>query len=139
VPARTEDGSPQRSIDVRSVLLVDDDDEIRTLGAIVLRKVGGWSVRVAASGAEALALVQAERPDLILLDVRMPELDGPATLALLRARPESAATPVIFLTAESGPGELEADRDREVLGVIAKPFEPLGLAAAIRSLLIRSG
>ncbi|MBK8266662.1 MAG: response regulator [Nannocystis sp.] len=121
------------------MLLVDDDDEIRTLGAIVLRKVGGWAVRVAASGAEALELVRAERPDLILLDVRMPEMDGPATLALLRARPETSATPVIFLTAESGAGELEADRDREVLGVIEKPFEPLGLAAAIRSLLSRSG
>lgn len=120
-------------MELRKVLLVDDDDELRKLGEIVLRKLGRWEARVAASGEEALAIARAERPDLILLDVMMPGMDGLTTLARLREDAATADIPVIFLTAA---GEFEASTGPGVLGVIHKPFEPLGLPAAIRSLLI---
>ena len=121
------------------MLLVDDDDELRTLGAMVLRKLGRWEAVVAASGEEALTLARSERPDLILLDVMMPGLDGLATLARLREDPTTAGIPVIFLTASAtatAAGAPGGGREGGVLGVIPKPFEPLSLPAAIRSLLV---
>ena len=71
-------------MDIRKVLLVDDEEDIRTIGNLSLARVGGWETALAASGTEALALVQSFRPDLVLLDVMMPGMDGPTTFAALR-------------------------------------------------------
>lgn len=117
---------------LRTVLLVDDDPDLRMIGELALRQVGGLAVTVAASGAEALALAAAAPPDVILLDVQMPGLDGPATLAQLRADPRTAAIPVVFLTA-GGRGAALADAD--VHGLIRKPFDPMTLADQLRALM----
>lgn len=119
----------------RRVLLVDDEDDIREVGRMSLELVGGWEVITAASGPEAVALAAREGPEAVLLDVMMPDLDGPATLERLRSVAETRAIPVILLTAKV----LTSDRSRfaelGVAGVIAKPFDPMTLAAQVANLL----
>jgi len=122
-------------MDVRRVLLVDDEDDIRRIGEISLVHVGGFEVSMASSGAEALELAVSERPDVILLDVMMPGLDGPSTLAALRADARTASIPVVFLTAKVQRQEVERYRSLGALGVIAKPFDPMALPEAVRALL----
>jgi len=95
----------------------------------------GWEVRCAASGAEAVALAAAESPDAILLDVEMPQLDGPATVAALRADPAAADTPIVFLTAHDDPDELARLRTLDVAGALAKPFAIDALAGELADLL----
>ena len=95
----------------------------------------GWEVRCTASGAEAVALAAEEPPDAVLLDVEMPELDGPATVAALRAEPVSAQTPVVFLTAHDDPDELARLQALDVAGVLPKPFDVNTLGRQLADLL----
>ena len=91
-------------------------------------------MEVCDSGHDALGLAESFRPDLILLDVMMPVMDGPATLTALRRTPHGSEVPVIFMTAKVQPQEVEAYRDLGVLDVIAKPFDPMTLTQRIRSI-----
>lgn len=117
--------------EVQTILLVDDDEDIRTVAAISLSRVGGWEVLSARSGVEALELAATGRPDLILLDVMMPDLDGPATLARLKDHPETTEIPVVFLTARVQKQELARYVELGAIGVIAKPFDPMQLPRQI--------
>jgi CheY-like chemotaxis protein len=117
------------------VLLVDDEPDIRRIAHISLQRVGKLEVVVASSGLEALVLAARERPDVVLLDVMMPELDGPSTFQRLRAAPETADIPVIFMTAKAQKHEVEAFRSLGAAGVIPKPFDPMTLAAEVRRIL----
>lgn len=116
---------------IRKVLLVDDDPDIRIIGSMSLRNVGKWQVVVAEDGAAAVEAVERERPDLVLLDVVMPGLDGPATLRRIRELPAGATLTVLFLTAKSQ----ETERTRLLAlgaqGVLAKPFSPMLLPRQI--------
>jgi CheY-like chemotaxis protein len=120
---------------IHKVLLVDDEDDIRTIGQVSLSRVGGWQTVLASSGADALTKAAAERPDLILLDVMMPGMDGPTTLARLRAQEATASTPVIFMTAKIQKQEVARYLELGAVGVIGKPFNPLTLPADIKKLL----
>ena len=120
---------------IRKVLLVDDEDDIRTIGQLSLSRVGGWQTLLAASGAEALTQAAAEQPDLILLDVMMPGMDGPTTLGQLRAQEATAKTPVIFMTAKIQKQEVARYLELGAVGVIGKPFDPMTLPAEIKKLL----
>ncbi|ATB27477.1 response regulator [Melittangium boletus] len=120
---------------IRKVLLVDDEDDIRTIGRLSLSRVGKWETVLAAHGAEALEKAAAEQPDLILLDVMMPGMDGPTTLARLRAQESTARIPVIFMTAKIQKHELARYLELGAAGVIGKPFEPMSLPAEIKKLL----
>ncbi|TFY96195.1 response regulator [Ramlibacter humi] len=120
--------------DLRRVLYVEDDPDIRTIATLALETVGGFQLRACASGAEALDAAPAFNPHLLLLDVMMPGLDGPGTLAKLRQLPGMAATPVIFMTAKVQASEMEAYRSLGAIGVITKPFDPMGLAAQVRGM-----
>lgn len=120
---------------IRKVLLVDDEDDIRTIGQLSLARVGGWQTVLAASGAEAVTKAAAEQPDLILLDVMMPGMDGPTTFGQLRANPATAATPVIFMTAKVQKQEVARYLELGAVGVIAKPFDPMTLPGEIRRLV----
>lgn len=112
------------------VLVVDDDPDIRLLARFSLERVGGHRVRLAASGREAVDLVAAEAPDIVLLDLRMPGSDGRATLAELRER--FGPLPVVFLTAQGPARELDG---LDILGVLSKPFDPMELPRQLQELV----
>jgi CheY-like chemotaxis protein len=117
------------------ILVVDDSKLVHELARIALEGQAGWQIRCAASGAEAVALAVAERPDAILLDVEMPEMDGPETVAALRAEPITAQTPIVFLTAHDDPDELARLRALDVAGVLSKPFDVGSLGDELAALL----
>jgi CheY-like chemotaxis protein len=117
----------------QTVLIVDDEEDIRELARISLERVGGLQVIAASSGQQGLELALAEQPDAILLDAMMPGMDGPATLERLKADPDTAAIPVVFLTGSVQ--EVERDRFMALgaLGLLAKPFDPMKLADELRA------
>jgi CheY-like chemotaxis protein len=114
------------------ILLVDDQRDIRSIVGLALGKIGKFEVHVCASGEEALASAAGFGPDLLLLDMSMPVMDGVATLKALRDLGLDA--PAIFFTARLKPGDVERYRDLGVLGVIPKPFDPLKLGAQLREM-----
>jgi CheY-like chemotaxis protein len=120
---------------MRRILVVDDSPLIREAARIGLEAVAGHSVETAQSGEESVARAAAQRPDAILLDVVMPGMDGPATLAALRAGEATRDLPVVMVTgldaATHGP-QLE---ELGAAGMISKPFDPSTLAAQVAQLL----
>ncbi|MES2316492.1 MAG: response regulator [Pseudomonadota bacterium] len=120
--------------ELKLVLYVEDDPDIQMVAQMALEVVGGLALRSCSSGQEALRAAAECRPDLLLLDVMMPGMDGPATLAGLRALPNTAATPVIFMTAKVQAAEVAHYKALGALGVIAKPFDPMQLAQQVRQL-----
>jgi CheY-like chemotaxis protein len=114
------------------ILHVDDEPDIRELVEFSLTLDPGFSVRSCTSGAEALAAATSWSPDMILCDVMMPGMDGPATLTRLRALPQTAEIPVVFMTARAQSRELEHFKSLGAIGVIAKPFDAMMLADAVR-------
>ncbi len=118
--------------ELRRILLVEDDPDIQIVARLALSDLAGFELEVASSGREALEKAPAFAPDLILLDVMMPELDGPSTLRELRRRPALDATPVIFMTAKAQPEEVAEYRSLGALDVIVKPFDPMVLGEEIR-------
>ena len=120
----------------RRILVVDDDESIREVAAVSLQAVGGHQVVTVASGAEALEQATTNRPDAMLLDVMMPGLDGPETVARLQADPRACDIDVILLTAKVQPGERRRFLALDgVAGVIGKPFDPMTLPGQIADLL----
>lgn len=117
------------------VLYVDDEADIREVAAMSLALDPALDVRTSASGQEALAATAAWQPHLILLDVMMPGMDGPETLAELKADEQTAAIPVLFITARTQTYEVERFLSLGAVGVIAKPFDPMELAAQARRYL----
>ena len=114
------------------ILLVDDQRDIRSIVGLALGKIGKFEVQVCSSGEEALAAAPGFGPDLLLVDMSMPVMDGVATLQGLRERGIEA--PAIFFTARLKPADVESYRELGVLGVIPKPFDPLKLAAQVREM-----
>ena len=117
------------------VLIIDDDADIRFIAGLSLSRLGGMEVVEAASGAEGVRKAQDEKPDVILLDMMMPVMDGSATLAALRSQPATAVTPVIFLTAKAMRVEIERLRALGAAGVLIKPFDPRTLPGDVRALV----
>ncbi len=118
-----------------TVLIVDDEDDIREVARMALEVIGGWITHTASSGDEARQLAATIRPDVVLLDVMMPGLDGPATLARLRDDPATRTIPVVFLTAKTQASDLVALEALGARGVLSKPFDPLTLADSIADLM----
>lgn len=119
---------------LQEVLYVEDDPDIRVVAQMALETLGGLRVCSCPSGTQALAAMDRCHPDLVLLDVMMPDLDGPATLALLRAHPVGRNLPVIFMTAKAQGHEVRHYHSLGAIGVITKPFDPLTLADQVRAL-----
>ena len=120
--------------ELRRILFVEDDPDICEVAQLALETVGGFKIEACSSGQEAIARGQAFAPGLMLLDVMMPCMDGPTTLARLREIPDLASTPFIFMTAKVQPQEVAGFRALGALGVIPKPFDPMGLADQIRAI-----
>jgi len=117
------------------ILYVDDEDDIREIAQMSLELEPEFEVRSCSSGAAALTDAAAWHPDLILLDVMMPDMDGPETLKRLAASPLTASIPVAFITVRTQTHQVERYLAMGAIGVIAKPFDPLALAGEVRKLL----
>ena len=117
--------------ELKSILIVDDEPDIQTVASLALRSVGGFRVTVCNSGTEAVERASADGPDLILLDVMMPVMDGPATLSALRGDERTARIPVIYMTAKVQSSEVAAYQSQGALGVIPKPFDPMQLSKRV--------
>jgi two-component system OmpR family response regulator len=120
---------------IEKVMIIDDDEDVRAISELAVRKIGGWAVVSLDSGSEAVAVASAERPDVILLDVMMPPPDGPTTLAMLREDAATATIPIIFLTAKSQQHEIDRYLELGANGVIGKPFDVTLLPDEIRRML----
>jgi len=118
-----------------TVLLVEDERDIRMIARVSLQQLGGFTVIEAASGAEALDIVSRVLPDVILLDVMMPGMDGTGVLRALQRVPATAAVPVIFLTAKAMPAEHDRLRALGARAIVTKPFDPAALPHLVRQAL----
>src|SRR5687768_14822240 len=116
---------------LQSLLYVDDDDDIREIVELSLSLDGSIRVHSSAGGEQALITMREQRPDLVVLDVMMPGMDGPAMFDRMRADPLLKHIPVIFMTAKADSGEAARFRDMSAIGVIAKPFDPMVLGAQV--------
>lgn len=123
---------------LQNILYIEDEPDIRHIARLALEHVGGFSVTVCQSGYEALSAAPTLNPDLILLDVMMPTLDGPNTLTSLRAFPNLKHTPVIFVTAKAYPNDIAKLMELGALEVIPKPFDPMTLPLRVREIWSRS-
>lgn len=119
---------------LQRILYVEDEADIRAVARVALQHVGGFTVKLCADGAEAVRDAADFAPDMILLDVMMPGLDGPRTLAALRAVPSLAEVPIAFLTAKVQSDELAHLMSLGALGVIPKPFDAMQLAQRVRAM-----
>lgn len=120
---------------IQKVLLVDDDQHVRLVARIGLEDVGGWQVLQATNGKEAVEMAEEHQPDVILCDVMMPIMDGPATLAKMRESSKVQNIPIIFLTAKVQTDERAHYLSLGAKGVIMKPFDPLTLADQVRKII----
>lgn len=123
----------------RRILLVEDDDGIRTIAAMSLGELGGHQVLACASGEDAIARAAPFAPELLMLDVSMPGMDGPQTLVALRRQPELRSVPAVFLTAHTNARQVAELRKLGAVDVIAKPFDPLHLCDRIMAVLTGPG
>lgn len=117
---------------LQRILYVEDEPDIQAVATLALEMVGGFTVKVCSSGEEALSEVLPFAPQMILLDVMMPALDGPGTLRALRGLPGLVDVPVAFMTAKVQPQEVAHYKSLGALDVIAKPFDPMTLASQVR-------
>ncbi|MDP3845329.1 MAG: response regulator [Pseudomonas sp.] len=120
------------------ILHVEDDRSIQAVAKVALEAVGGFQVLSCASGQEALDQVLAFDPQFILLDVMMPDMDGPQTLLQLRELVDIQRVPVAFMTAKVQPAEIEHYLSLGARDVITKPFDPMQLANQVREIWTRS-
>lgn len=121
-------------MDLTRILMVEDEPDIQTVARLALETVGGFTVATCNSGEQALTMAPDFGPELILLDVMMPGMDGPTTLKALRRIPELESVPVVFMTAKVQPQEVESFMAMGAEAVIAKPFDPMTLADRVREI-----
>ena len=114
------------------ILYAEDEEDIQIIAKIALEELGGFEVKYCNNGKEVLDNIEAYQPDLLLLDVMMPGMDGPATLQKIRENPAYTKIPAIFMTAKIQPNEIVQYREMGVVDVIAKPFDPMKLAESVR-------
>ena len=119
----------------KRILVVDDDDGVREVIQICLETIAGWKVISAASGEEGLTAAKNQKPDAILLDVMMPEIDGLDTFRQLQINDTTKYIPTILLTAKAKISEQKKIQGLGVAGVIIKPFDPYNLVAQIKTIL----
>ena len=122
-------------LSTRRLLVIDDESDIREVATLTLELTEGWTVLTAGGGKAGAALAALATPDAILLDVMMPDMDGPDTFRAIAGQDASKRIPVIFLTAKAQATNHQALMDMGVRGVIVKPFDPLTLGKRIREIL----
>jgi len=117
------------------VLIIDDEEDTRSIASMSLSILGGLDVLEADSGQDGISKAESEQPDVILLDMMMPVMDGSQTLVALQQNPGTKNIPVIFLTAKAMTTEIERLKRMGAVGVLTKPFDPTILATQVRAIL----
>ena len=123
---------------LKKLLYVEDDESIAEIVMMSLQELGGFEVRHCSSGQEALDVIVSYAPQLVLMDVMMPGMDGPETLTRIRQLPDMQNLPVIFMTAKAQTHEQQAYFGLGAIGVIVKPFDPMTLGDQVRELWAKS-
>lgn len=119
---------------LQRILYVEDETDIQAVAKLALETLGGFTVMTCSSGEQALRLASDFAPDMVLLDVMMPGMDGPTTLRRLRELPALAEVPVAFMTAKVQAAEIAQYKSLGAIDVIPKPFDPINLADQVRDL-----
>ena len=112
---------------LQKIMMVEDDPDIQIVASLALEAVGGFEVLVCSGGNEALEKVEGFAPDMVVLDVMMPGMDGPTVLKHLRERPQTQNLPVVFMTAKAQSHEIALYKELGALDVVTKPFDPMTL------------
>ena len=120
--------------ELQKILYVEDEPDIQAVARIALENVGGFILEICSSGFEAIEKGPKFKPDLLLLDVMMPGMDGVSTLQELRKQPGLEDVPAMFMTAKVRPSEIEQLREEGAIDVIPKPFDPMTLSENLKSL-----
>lgn len=116
------------------IMYVEDEPDIQMVARLALESLGGFVVEICSSGDEAIVRAPDFQPQLILLDVMMPGMDGPSTLRNLRGMDQFKDTPVVFMTAKVQPGEVAEYMKLGALDVIPKSFDPMTLASQVQTI-----
>ncbi|QSP96431.1 response regulator [Marinobacter salinisoli] len=119
---------------LQRIMLVEDEEDIRAVAELALEAVGGFTLKSCASGQAALDNLDAFAPQLLLLDVMMPGMDGPSTLRAIRQNPQFAGIPAIFITAKVQPEEIQGYLAQGAAAVIPKPFDPMQLPGKVEAI-----
>ena len=117
------------------ILIIDDEEDIKAIAEIGLEMAANWEVITASSGKEGLSLAETKQPDVILLDLMMPDWDGKETLKQLKNHPNTVAIPVILMTAKTQSAISNELKQLDIVGVVTKPFRPLQLPETIQAIL----
>jgi CheY-like chemotaxis protein len=120
---------------MRSILIIDDEDDIREVAALSLEATAGWNILTASSGAAGIEIAASEQPDAILMDVMMPGVDGPTTFGHMQQNPAVSHIPVLLLTAKVQGVDQRRFAGLGLAGILFKPFDPLTLAQQISDAL----
>lgn len=120
--------------ELKSILHVDDDPDILDIARMSLELVGGYEVSQSDNAEQALAMLDEAAPDLLLLDVMMPDTDGPKLLEAIRSIERYRSIPAIFMTAKADAEVKDRLAGKGVLGVITKPFDPMALPTRLAEL-----
>jgi len=121
------------------ILYVEDEPDIQQVASLALEMVGGFTLKTCSSGQEALDVIADYKPQMLLLDVMMPDMDGPTTLANIRELEPFRTIPAVFMTAKVQPSEVKSLLNMGALDVIAKPFDPMLLATQVNEIWQRMG
>jgi CheY-like chemotaxis protein len=119
----------------RRVLMIDDDADIREVAALSVETIGGWEMLQAATGAEGIVKAELEKPDAILLDLMMPDVDGRTTLIRLKGNKNTASIPVVLLTAKTQGMNVDELKQLGLADILPKPFDPMTLCSDISRVL----
>jgi CheY-like chemotaxis protein len=118
----------------KQILLIDDENSIRLVVQVCLTQLANWTVLTAASSIDGLRQAEEQKPDAILLDLMMPDMDGFTVLKKLKENPKTSDIPVILLTAKLQPTYVQSDQWK-LAGILSKPFDPLTLAGQVAEIL----
>lgn len=117
------------------ILIIDDEEDIRVIAGMSLGLIGGIQVIEAGGGESGVRKAQAEKPDVILLDMIMPDMDGAETICALKSHPETREIPVIFVTTKALNSDIERMKQLGAAGVLSKPFDPTLLASQVMAIV----
>ena len=119
---------------LKKILCIDDEEDILQIAQMSLETVGGYEVTAENNARDGINFALQDKPDLILIDVMMPEMDGPSALKIIKDQDEISDIPVIFMTARVQPDEVSEYLNLGACGVVAKPFDPMSLPAEIEKI-----